>query len=86
MSKACRDCAFALPEPGGMPLRPGPLQCRRHPPIALVVPTPDGRGAMIRPCVPSVDADFWCGEFKEKNRITVIRNEHLEEHNEVLNS
>ncbi len=81
MSKACRDCAFAMAEPGAVPLRPGPLQCRRHPPVAVVVPTPDGRSVMIRPCVPSVDADFWCGEFKEKIVIHVGRNEHPEELN-----
>ena len=47
------------------------LNCRRHPPNLLVVPTP--RGVEIQTRYPAVTKTNWCGDYLDNRSVTYAK-------------
>lgn len=63
----CADCQHARELPQN-----AALECRRHPPAMMLLPTgptvadPQARGAQLVPVCPIVHPEGYCGEFAAK--------------------
>ncbi len=59
--EGCGTCEF-----GGPATQHGMLECRRHPPVMLVVSYPGHNRSEVEAHRPWMAREGWCGEYKRK--------------------